>query len=291
MEIFVTNETAQLESVVLGIGIDKGAYRGINPMIRKHLVEKTAPTEADICREIKTFEEILCQNNVRIYRPSNLSAVEQIFTRDIGFVIDDYFFVSNMKHPERKPEVKGINYILRSLNRAKIIRIPDNILVEGGDVILWNNYVFVGISDRTTSSAIPFLQDLLPNKKVLGFELAVDQNSPDQNILHLDCTFQPIGTDEAIVYKNGFLNPDNELFDLFPKGKRIEVNLKEKNQMFPNIFSISPEKIVIEKGFRRLRDELKERGYTVFEVDYSETSKLGGLLRCSTLPLKRKYLS
>ena len=58
--------------------------------------------------------------------------------------------------------------------------------------------------------------------------------------------------------------------------------------MFPNIFSISPTKIAIEKGFTRLKDELLGRGYEVFEVDYSETSKLGGLLRCSTLPLKRK---
>jgi N-dimethylarginine dimethylaminohydrolase len=45
---------------------------------------------------------------------------------------------------------------------------------------------------------------------------------------------------------------------------------------------------VVEQGFGRLKSGLIERGYEVFEVDYSETSKLGGLLRCSTLPLKRK---
>ena len=58
--------------------------------------------------------------------------------------------------------------------------------------------------------------------------------------------------------------------------------------MFPNIFSISPSKIVLEQGFERLKAGLTKRGYEVFEVRYSETSKLSGLLRCSTLPLKRK---
>ena len=153
--------------------------------------------------------------------------------------------------------------------------------------MLWDDFIFLGISDRTTKNAVTFIQELFPGKSVLGFDLVVNQNSADNNILHLDCTFQPIGKDEAIIYYNGFENQPKALLDLFPKEKLFEVKLHEKNQMFPNIFSISPSKIVVEKGFERLKHELTERGYEVFEVTYSEISKLGGLLRCSTLPLKR----
>ena len=288
MELFVTNETSELESVILGIGIDRGKPRGINPMMRKHMSSNTYPTESDICAEIKTFEEVLKQNGVSVIRPSNLPETEQIFTRDIGFVIDDYFFISNMKHSVRSAELKGIKHVLDGINPSKKIEIPSEITVEGGDVVLWNEYVFIGIGDRTTENAIGFIQDIFPNKTVIGFDIIVDQNSADNNILHLDCTFQPIGTDEAIIYHDGFKNYPTEIMDLFPKEKLIEVTLDEKNQMFPNIFSISPGKIVIEKNFVRLKNALLERGYEVFEVDYSETSKLSGLLRCSTLPLKRK---
>ncbi|MFT4665022.1 MAG: N-dimethylarginine dimethylaminohydrolase [Polaribacter sp.] len=288
MDIFVNNETSELESVILGIAIDKGTSRGINPMMRKHLANNTYPTEDNIYNEIKTFEDVLKGNGVEVLRPNNLSQVEQIFTRDIGFVIEDYFFISNMKHAVRAVELKGIQHTLDRIDRSKQIVIPEGIIIEGGDVILWNDFIFIGIGDRTTANAIPFIQNTFPNKNVFGFDIVVDQKSADNNILHLDCTFQPIGTDEAIIYHNGFEKHPKEILDLFPKDKLLEVTLDEKNRMFPNVFSISPNKIVVEQGFGRLKSGLIERGYEVFEVDYSETSKLGGLLRCSTLPLKRK---
>ncbi len=288
MQLFVENETSQLESVVLGIGIDRGTPRGINPMIRKHLRDNTYPNETDICREIKTFETVLKQNGVNVIRPNNLTDLEQIFTRDIGFVIDDNFFISNMKHEIRSGELKGIHNILEDISPSKQISIPKKVIIEGGDVILHNEFVFIGLGDRTSQNAVEFIQNILPHKTVIGFDMIVDQNSADKNILHLDCAFQPIGKDEAIIYLDGFKKHPTAILDLFPKEKLIEVNMEEKNQMFPNIFSISQNKIVVERNFIRLKDELKERGYEVFEVDYSETSKLSGLLRCSTLPLKRK---
>ena len=288
MNIFIENETSALKSVILGIGTDRGEPVPINPMMRKHLAENTYPTEADILVEMKTFEAVLVTNGVQIFRPNNLPNLEQIFTRDIGFVIADYFFIANMRHPTRAPEINGIKHVLDQIDASKIIDIPKEIIVEGGDVILWNDFIFIGITDRTTANTIPFFQNIFPNKTVLGFDLVVDQQSPDRNILHLDCTFQPIGKDEAIIYHDGFKTPPKALLDLFPKDKLFEVSLAEKNRMFPNIFSLSPTKVVIERHFERLKLGLLERGYEVFEVDYAETSKQSGLLRCSTLPLLRK---
>ena len=57
--------------------------------------------------------------------------------------------------------------------------------------------------------------------------------------------------------------------------------------MFPNIFSVGPNDVIVEKGFTRLIQELENRGINCHKVKYSETSKLSGLLRCSTLPLFR----
>lgn len=287
MNLSINNETAALQSVILGIGTDRGTPRGINPMMRKHQQNDTFPTTEDICEEIRTFEAVLLQNHVEVHRPRNLNATEQIFARDIGFVIEDYFFIAGMKHPVRKQEIEGIHHILQAIPNNQIIDIPDHILVEGGDVVLWNEYIFLGLGARTNRDGLDFLKNFFPKKTVIGFELVVDQNNANRHILHLDCTFQPIGTDEAIIYYDGFKTAPEVLLDLFPKEKRIAVSQQEKNRMFPNIFSISPQKIVIEQKFERLSHELHQRGYTVFKVKYSETSKLSGLLRCSTLPLRR----
>lgn len=58
--------------------------------------------------------------------------------------------------------------------------------------------------------------------------------------------------------------------------------------MNSNVFSISEEVIVSEKGFTRLNIELRKRGFKVEEVPYTEIAKMEGLLRCSTMPLIRQ---
>ena len=61
-------------------------------------------------------------------------------------------------------------------------------------------------------------------------------------------------------------------------------------EMNSNVFSISPEIIVTEKGFDRLNKELRARGFQE-EVAYAEITKMEGLLRCSTLPLTENKMS
>ena len=46
--------------------------------------------------------------------------------------------------------------------------------------------------------------------------------------------------------------------------------------------------LVSDIGFTRINNILKNRGFMVEEINFSKISKLGGLFRCSTLPLKRK---
>lgn len=288
MEFYLRDETAPLETVVLGSAVNRGSIRAINPTIRKHIENNSTPTEEAIIKEIQTFEEVLVHNKVQVLRPEDLPGTEQIFTRDIGFVIEDYFFLANMKHAVRQEEIRGIDHILEQADASRIIGMPDGALAEGGDVLLHGDYLFVGISDRTNTEGAAFLQEFFPNKTVVELELVVDQKNADRNILHLDCTFQPIGRDQAIFYADGFKNKPEVLLDLFPSDRRIDVDLREKNLMFPNVFSIAPDKVVVERNFHRLKEALRNRGFEVFEVDYAETSKLSGLLRCSTLPLKRK---
>jgi N-dimethylarginine dimethylaminohydrolase len=56
-----------------------------------------------------------------------------------------------------------------------------------------------------------------------------------------------------------------------------------------NVFSISPEVVVSEQKFVRLNDHLEQEwGLIVEKIPYYEISKMGGLLRCSTLPLLRE---
>ena len=54
-----------------------------------------------------------------------------------------------------------------------------------------------------------------------------------------------------------------------------------------NLFSISKNIVVSNKKFKETNDILSNLGYKVEEIDYSNIAKMGGLFRCTTLPLIR----
>ncbi len=146
------------------------------------------------------------------------------------------------------------------------------------------------IVSRTNEAGVEFLADLFPHRTVKSFELVKSDTDPRENALHLDCCFQPIGKDQAIIYRGGFKNPEDYHFlkEYFGESNVIDITQEEMYNMNSNIFSINPTTIVSEKKFTRLNTELRERGFVVEEIAFSETAKMEGLLRCSTLPLHRE---
>lgn len=282
----ITSETGKLRTVILGIGTDQGKPYDINPVAKMHKEQGTYPSPINIQEEIVQAKRTLEAAGVEVLQPRSLEAQKQIFTRDIGFVIDNKFVVANMKEPLRQGEISGIDFILDNINEADIIRVPEGATIEGGDVLVHRNHVFVGISKRTNQAGFDFIKSQFPHKQFHALEL-VTSDDPITNILHLDCAFQPVGSKFAIFYEEGFLNTPDIIFQLFGEENLIRVSQEEKNQMFPNVFSISPTDVLIEKGFTRLIQELEARDIACHPVKYSETSKLSGLLRCSTLPLFR----
>jgi len=155
-------------------------------------------------------------------------------------------------------------------------------------VLIHGKYIFVGMGERTNQAGVDFLKEQFePDFEVHAFPLVVS-DSPMENILHLDCTFQPVGDKYAIFFEDGFAERPSFLIDLFGEENLIRVTAREMYDMFPNVFSIAPNTVVVDSDFKRLINELESRGLTVVPVEYREVSKLGGLLRCSTLPLRRK---
>ena len=246
------------------------------------------------------FEQVLKKYNVEVLRPTLIENCNQVFSRDVGFVIEDQFFVSNII-PDRLEELQAYREIKKLFKGNKINTLPEEVYVEGGDVILYNDYIFVGTykqsdfknykTGRTNVEFVEYIKAKFPNKKVLDFELKKNDENPYEGILHLDCTFNPVGKDKAIIYKDGFLfeHEYQQIVDIFGKENLFEVTKEEMYWMNPNVFSISPEVVVSEKNFTRLNDHLENVwNIKVERINYREVSKMGGLLRCSTMPLIRK---
>ena len=293
LQLNVNNETSRLLAVVLGTAKSNGPDPMLedcyDPISRENILANTYPIEIDMVKELNELEDVLLKHNVKVYRPEVINDYNQIFSRDIGFVIDDSFIIANIL-PERSNEILAIN---------KVIDLPENCHVEGGDVILHNDFIFIGTYDgadysnlktaRTNNRAIEFLKKKFPAKKILSFDLIKSDSEPIKNALHLDCCLQPVGNDKLVACPDAFLKRDQYewLINHFGKDNILEISLNEMSEMKCNFFSIDTNIVVSEKSFSNLNSWLRGFGILVEEINYKEISKQGGLLRCSTLPLKR----
>ena len=235
---------------------------------------------------------------MKVYRPKSIEVLNQIFARDIAFTIGEKLVIPCVT-PERKLESDGIEHITDQVSE---VLLPDeHERMEGGDVMPWKDYIFVGYSEkedfekytvaRTNRDAVSYLEKTFPNHKDKAFELHKSDTDPRENALHLDCCFQPVGKDKAIIYRGGFKNSEDAQFlvDFFGPSNVFEITKEEMYEMNSNFFSISPEIVISDSSFHRLHDQLRAWGIQVEEVKYRETAKMEGLLRCSTMPLSRKY--
>lgn len=302
MKLNVKNETSRLRAVILGSAESFGGTPSFadayDPKSAEHIKAGTYPVEADMVKEMEAVREVLEKYDVQVFRPQPIADYNQIFTRDIAFVIDDKFIMANIL-PDRDQEIDAISHILDEIDPEKIVRLPEDAHVEGGDVMLYDDHLFVGtyygkdypniITARTNMKAVEYLREMFPNKKLKSFNLKKSNYEPRDNALHLDCCFQPVGKNKAILYKGGFLNVDEYewLVDFFGRENIFEITRDEMYDMNSNIFSISEDIVISEKNFARLNQWLRDNGITVEEVPYAEISKQEGLLRCSTLPLIR----
>ncbi len=303
MNLHVTDETSRLKAVILGTAKSNGPTPTIDeaydPKSLEHIKAGTYPVEADMINEMEAFNEIFKKYDVKVYRPEIIEDYNQIFSRDIGFVIDDVFIKANIL-PDRERELDAIQYVIDQMDPNKVVRPPDEVHIEGGDVMLWNDHIFIGtykgsdykdfITARTNMQGVQYIKELFPNKIVKEFDLVKSKIEPRDNALHLDCCFQPVGKNKGIIYKSGFREEADYMYlvNLFGRENLFHIEREEMYHMNSNIFSIDTNVVVSERNFTRLNNWLRDHGFTVEEIPYAEISKQEGLLRCSTLPLIRE---
>ena len=297
----VNDETSKLDSVIIGIANSSGGVPYIenlyDPKSIENLKKGEYPLEIDMINELENLANTLKRNGVEVFRPNNIINCNQIFTRDIGFVIENYFFKSNIL-PKRSKEFQGIEYILNNFN-GKIINIPENVHVEGGDVLTNFDDIFIGYYDnddysdlftaRTNRDAVNYFKEFFPKKNIKGFHLKKSNTDALNNVLHLDCCLQLIGKDKAIIYPEAFTYREDYqwLESFFGIENIFLINNKEMYQMNSNILSINHDLVISDPSFKRLNVWLELRGFTVEKVAFNEISKQEGLFRCSSLPLIR----
>jgi len=292
IKVSCESETGKLESVIIGFGDNFH----INPSfieVTNAKQEKNIGTDQDariegMITDLHELKMVLSERGIEVYTPKACSEEAkcpcQVYPRDIGFVIGETFFLASMASKSRRREFEGIQYLINSMDQKNIIKIPDDVVLEGGDVMVDKGNVFVGLGQRSNPEGYHYLKEKLNGTNFNVIPVRTKSLKDGEDCLHLDCTFMPVGDKYALIYHEGIEMIPHEMIQDYTF---IEINREEQERMGTNVLSISPTEVISRDIERRVNEEMRKAGINVIEVSFNEPAKLGGSLRCCTLPLVR----
>lgn len=188
------------------------------------------------------------------------------FVEDAALVLGDRAIITAPGAETRRGETAAIEEALR--NRMLLRHIQAPATLDGGDVLLIDDHLYVGLSSRTTSLATEQLGQLLADTRHEVIPVRV------RGILHLKsaCTYLGSG---VIVHLPGHLDDD-----VFSRYDRITVPGSESHAA--NCLSVNGT-VLVPAGAPETRQLIEEAGFETLELDISESHKAGGGLTCSSI--------
>ena len=237
-----------------------------------------------------------------------------MFQRDPMFIVGDSLFISNMSSKARKREtfiskIVTENHEIFSKNKIYDLNNFEG-TIEGGDVILFNNMVWIGISERTTKNAVENLSKILQrNKKDL--KIIAFQIPPKRAYMHLDTiisiidinTFliDPVAFKKVKIYdvnknfseiKQSFvewvlgLNSRNRVITV--GGSNSIISQREQWNDGANVLALDNNKIIVYERNSITNSILKKKNVKIITINSSELSRGRGGPHCMSMPLSRK---
>lgn len=285
------NETDPLKKIILGR--IKG-YRKVDDYVQ-HVNEAQKsglPSEEKLSGEFSVLADLLESHGVQVLRPEYVGkfVYDQLTPRDIGVTIGEKFLICNMAKSSRRYEAAGIfKHILSMHGPEPVILIPPapDALLEGGDIIVDKEHIFVGLTQRTNQKGVAFLKETFePEFKVVS--VPCKSFSGENEVLHLDCVFNPVGSDHALIYPAGFQYVPESITDSY---KLIEITTSEQQALATNILSIDKSTVVNRDHpeCKRVNELMRKAGIKVHTIAFNAAPSTGGSFRCCTLPLHREY--
>ena len=136
MNLNINSETSKLKEVLIG-----NSYNFKSPLNFRDLYDPTSllnylkgkyPNKFRLQSQLLELKKILIKYGVKVHE-LDTEDTNQIFARDLGFVIDDNFIVSSII-PDREKELNGLKSILSNIKN--VIKLPKSAHIEGGDVVV-----------------------------------------------------------------------------------------------------------------------------------------------------------
>ncbi|WGD36524.1 arginine deiminase family protein [Lysinibacter sp. HNR] len=227
------------------------------------------------------FIQVLRDFGTKVHVLKNLPDVSiQLYPRDIAFAIDDTLFLARSRDPIRQKEQRALESMLSSFSRVERL---ENGLIEGGDVIVSDSVVFVGLSEASNREGVTALRQAMKQAGIKREIIPIEFSG--RGVVHLDTKFTLVGPGLAYVH-SAALTPHSRA-ELAARFEIIEATDDDARSLRVNTVALAPNRIIIDRKAQALEQALHSHGVETVVIDFSEVTKFPGGFRCATLPLRR----
>jgi len=190
------------------------------------------------------------------------------FVEDVAVMVPELAVVTRPGAAARLGEAEPMGPVLA--RHRPVARLQAPALLDGGDILIADRTVFIGLSARTNAEGARQLAALLAPHGYRSRMVPVGAG------LHLKSSVNWIGGDTLLVSRRFAGRPELEGF------RHVHLDAADEaacNTLLVNGTLLTP------AGFPRAREQLDGVGLPVIELDVSEARKMDGGLTCMSLRL------
>jgi dimethylargininase len=185
------------------------------------------------------------------------------FVEDTAVIFNRNALISSMKAKSRRGEVESVAGEV-SAHRT-ITRLKPPATMDGGDVLITDQTVYVGQSTRTNKDAIATLEECCEKPCV---------PVPVHRGLHLKSSVSFLGGKLLVI------DPTSVETSSFKKFEWIEVDASERYAA--NCLTLG-KFVLLPAGFPKVADKIRAHGFHIIELEMSEFEKADGGVTCLSL--------
>ena len=214
-----------------------------------------------------------------------------LWTRDTSFLMNNKVYLLPHMLPI-KNKLKSAQRVKQIENEVKVIPykdegivVPYNVNLDGGDILVDDNIIFVGKNERTDNSGVKYLTYTFKDKTVIPIK---------HHALHLDCCFAVL-PGNIVLYSTKYIKRMPSIIREKYMCIRIEDILFDTSEtnLATNFLIVGKNIIAADtKKFKKLYEFLEKLGFNIILIPFENIATMGGGIRCltqwHTLPRQQK---
>ena len=231
-------------------------------------LEPRPPVDMDLARrQHRGYAATLRHVGIEVTElPSDDEHADAVFVQDRVCVVDGRAIVGPSAAPSRRGESGPILEVMRGI--YSIVELPPPAFLDWGDVLITEDALFVGLSERSNEAAIAALRE------VLGASRRVEGVPVPPDLLHLlsGCSYLGEGRVLAVASLVPFARSNG--FDVVP--------VAENEPLAANVL-IHEGWTVVPAGYPETASRLESAGFRIQRIAVSEFEKRDGGVTCLSL--------